>query len=103
MAAACSSSALARKKLYDVFISFQDEDTRNVFTCHLYDAFFGKKIKAYLDEESLEKGDEVTPALVKAIQESKISVVILSKTMLRPSGVWKNFVIFFNARRMISR
>ena len=76
---AASSSVPFRKKLYDVFISFRGEDTRKTFTSHLYKAFVDKKIKAYIDEESLERGDEISPALMKAIQESKISVVILSE------------------------
>ena len=79
MAAASSSSNPTRKKVYDVFISFRGEDTRNIFTDHLYKAFSQKKIKTYLDEETLKKGDEISPALMKAIEKSKISVVILSK------------------------
>ena len=79
MTASHSSSTPVRKKLYDVFISFRGKDTRNVFTCHLYKALSDKKIKVFLDEENLKKGDEISPAIMKAIQESKISVVVLSK------------------------
>ena len=76
---AFSSSLAPPHKKNDVFISFRGEDTRNTFTSHLYDAFRRKNIKAYIDEESLTKGDEISPVLKKAIQESKISVVILSE------------------------
>ena len=85
MAAAYSSSNPARKKLYDVFINFRGEDTRNIFTDHLYKAFAEKKIKAYLDDERLEKGAEISSKLMKAIEESKISVVILSKNFATSS------------------
>lgn len=76
---AASSPVPAWKKRYDVFISFRGEDTRNNFVSHLYRDFCRKKIKAYIDEDSLSRGDEISPALKKGIQESKISVVVLSE------------------------
>ncbi|GMN51414.1 hypothetical protein TIFTF001_020554 [Ficus carica] len=84
--AASSSSVLAWKKRYHVFISFRGEDTRNTFVSHLYSAFCSKKIKAYIDEESLSKGDEISPALKKGIQELKISVVVLSENYASSSS-----------------
>jgi hypothetical protein len=73
-----SSSAVAHKWKYDVFLSFRGKDTRNNFTSHLYDAMRRKKIKTFIDE-GLERGEEITPALLKTIEESRISVVIFSK------------------------
>ncbi|KAL5552556.1 hypothetical protein UlMin_039957 [Ulmus minor] len=63
----------------DVFISFRGEDTRCNFTSHLYSALCRNQIKVYFDEKSLEKGDDVSRALPKAIEESKISIIIFSK------------------------
>ncbi|XP_024043074.1 disease resistance-like protein DSC1 [Citrus clementina] len=63
---------------YDVFLSFRGEDTRENFTSHLYAALCGKKIKTFIDED-LNRGDEISPALMKAIEGSKISVIIFSK------------------------
>ncbi|KAL5552554.1 hypothetical protein UlMin_039955, partial [Ulmus minor] len=63
---------------YDVFISFRGEDTRRNFTGHLYSALRGNQIKVYIDEESLEKGDDVFRAFPKAIEESAISIIIFS-------------------------
>jgi len=73
-----SSSAVAHKWKYDVFLSFRGKDTRNNFTSHLYDALCRKKIKTFIDD-GLERGEEITPALLKTIEESRISVVIFSK------------------------
>ncbi|KAJ6855353.1 disease resistance-like protein DSC1 [Populus alba x Populus x berolinensis] len=73
-----SSSALAHKRKYDVFLSFRGKDTRNNFTSHLYDALCRKKIKTFIDDR-LERGGEITPALLKTIEESRASVVIFSK------------------------
>lgn len=74
----CCSSC-ASKKNYDVFISFRGEDTRDNFTSHLREALRKKKIKAYADDDSLQKGDEISTALLKAIKGSKLSVIIFSK------------------------
>ncbi|KAH9726943.1 Disease resistance-like protein DSC1 [Citrus sinensis] len=65
--------------IYEVFLNFRGEDTRAIFTCHLYDALFKrKKIRTFIDDEELRRGDEISPALLNAIQGSKISVVIFS-------------------------
>ncbi|KAH9782900.1 ADP-ribosyl cyclase/cyclic ADP-ribose hydrolase [Citrus sinensis] len=65
--------------IYEVFLNFRGEDTRAIFTCHLYDALSKrKKIRTFIDDEELRRGDEISPALLNAIQGSKISVVIFS-------------------------
>ncbi|KAL9431988.1 hypothetical protein AB3S75_027071 [Citrus x aurantiifolia] len=65
---------------YDVFLSFRGVDTRLSFTCHLYDSLFErKKIRTFIDDEELRRGDAISPVLLNAIQGSKISVIIFSK------------------------
>ncbi|ESR55059.1 hypothetical protein CICLE_v10023418mg, partial [Citrus x clementina] len=65
---------------YEVFLNFRGEDTRRSFTCYLYDALNErKKIRTFIDDEGLGRGDEISDALLNAIQGSKISVVIFSK------------------------
>ncbi|KAL5574167.1 hypothetical protein UlMin_023764 [Ulmus minor] len=63
---------------YDVFISFRGGDTRHNFTSHLYSAFRRNQIKAYIDEVSLGKGDDISRALPKEIKESEILIIIFS-------------------------
>ena len=63
---------------YDVFLSFRGEDTRDGLTSHLNKGLVQKKIRTFMDEE-LEKGDEISPNLLEAIEESKISVVVFSR------------------------
>ncbi|MCI37557.1 TMV resistance protein N-like, partial [Trifolium medium] len=65
-------------KKYDVFISFRGEDTRRDFTAQLHRALSDRNIESYIDY-NLVKGDEVGPALAKAIQDSHISVVVFSE------------------------
>ncbi|XP_061996321.1 disease resistance-like protein DSC1 [Rosa rugosa] len=76
--ASSSSPPPAHAFKYDVFLSFRGEDTRNTFTSHLHAALKQKKIETYIDYE-LVRGEEIAPALLKAIEESKLSVVILSQ------------------------
>ncbi|XP_062082861.1 disease resistance protein RUN1-like isoform X1 [Humulus lupulus] len=63
---------------YDVFISFRGEDTRNNFTSHLHKALLLKNLQVYMDER-LESGDEISSALLKAIEDSKLSVIVFSE------------------------
>ncbi|XP_034926963.2 disease resistance protein Roq1-like [Populus alba] len=64
---------------YDVFLSFRVEDTRKKFTGHLYAALDDAGIRTFLDDNELPRGEEISEHLLKAIRESKISIVVFSK------------------------
>ncbi|XP_027924160.1 TMV resistance protein N-like isoform X2 [Vigna unguiculata] len=64
---------------YDVFLSFRGEDTRYGFTGNLYKALCDRGIHTFIDDEELQRGDEITAALMKAIEESRIAIVLLSQ------------------------
>lgn len=64
---------------YDVFLSFIGLDTRYGFTGNLYKALTDKGINTFLDDEELRKGEEPTPTIFKAIKNSRIAIVVLSK------------------------
>ncbi|RDY13182.1 TMV resistance protein N, partial [Mucuna pruriens] len=67
-----------RTNKYDVFLSFRGEDTRLNIVSHLYKALNEEKVKTFMDDQ-LEKGDEISPALIKAIEDSHVSIVVFSK------------------------
>ncbi|XVF77495.1 hypothetical protein PTKIN_Ptkin14bG0049000 [Pterospermum kingtungense] len=73
----CSSSSPHK---YEVFLSFRGEDTRKKFTDHLYHALVDKGIVTFRDDPDLKRGEEITPELLKAIQESWCSVIVFSET-----------------------
>ncbi|KAK2631839.1 hypothetical protein EUGRSUZ_L02373 [Eucalyptus grandis] len=75
--AAASSSKL--RKSYDVFLSFRGPDVRNHFLGHLYTALDQTGIYTYIDNEELKKGEQISPALMKAIEESRIAIVVFSE------------------------
>ncbi|KAG6627878.1 hypothetical protein CIPAW_15G160300 [Carya illinoinensis] len=71
---------------YDVFLSFCGEDTRNAFIGYLYEALDRVGIKTYKDDVELRRGEEISPALLKAIEQSKISIVVFSENYA--SSTW---------------
>ncbi|XP_060674165.1 TMV resistance protein N-like [Ziziphus jujuba] len=83
---AASSSSSSSQEKYDVFLSFRGEDTRVGFTGYLYHALCQKCIHTYMDEQTLESGFEISPTLKRAIQESKIYIIVLSKNFA--SSTW---------------
>ena len=75
---ASDSSPSMRRCLYDVFLSFRGEDTRNNFTDHLYTELIRRGITTFRDDQ-LRRGEEIQPELLEAIEESKSSIVVFSK------------------------
>nr|KYP49933.1 TMV resistance protein N [Cajanus cajan] len=76
--ASASSTSMSRYT-YDVFLSFRGEDTRYGFTGNLYSALSRRGIFTFFDDDALRKGEEINPSLRKAIQESRISIIVFSK------------------------
>ncbi|XP_027343307.1 TMV resistance protein N-like [Abrus precatorius] len=64
---------------YDVFISFRGSDTRNTFVDHLYHHLIRKGIFVFKDDTQLHKGQLISPQLVQAIKNSRVSIVVFSK------------------------
>ncbi|KAL2334986.1 hypothetical protein Fmac_016199 [Flemingia macrophylla] len=74
-----SSVSFSHGCQYDVFLSFRGSDTRHGFISHLYKALCDKGICTFIDDEELQRGEEITPSLLKAIQESRIAIPVLSQ------------------------
>ncbi|KAJ0896120.1 putative TIR domain, P-loop containing nucleoside triphosphate hydrolase [Helianthus annuus] len=84
MASSSSSShsvpaSISESWNYDVFLSFRGEDTRKSFVDHLYMALEQQGIYTYKDDKTLARGESIGPTLLKAIQESRIAVVVFSE------------------------
>ena len=62
-----------------MFLSFRGEDTRHGFTGHLYNTLQSKGIHTFIDDEKLQRGEQITPALMKAIQDSRVAITVLSE------------------------
>ncbi|GJR50542.1 NB-ARC domains-containing protein [Tanacetum coccineum] len=74
-----AASSISRQWKYDVFVSFRGEDIRKSFMDHLFNDFKQKGIYAFRDDNDLPTGEEISPHLYKAIEESRFLIVIFSK------------------------
>ena len=64
---------------YDVFLNFRGEDTRNTLVDFLSYVLGTRGFHFFKDDEKLEGGKPIKPELLKAIEESRFAVVILSE------------------------
>ncbi|KAM0034995.1 putative TIR domain-containing protein [Helianthus debilis subsp. tardiflorus] len=76
---AYSSYSSQLRKNYDVFLSFRGEDTRKTFVDYLYSTLEDRLISTYKDDVALPRGDSIRPSLFKAIEGSRIAVIIFSE------------------------
>ncbi|XP_047175646.1 TMV resistance protein N-like [Vigna umbellata] len=74
-----SSSSSTCEGTHDVFLSFRGDDTRSGFTGNLYKSLCDRGIHTFIDDEGLRKGEEIRPALFKAIEQSRIAIVVFSE------------------------
>ncbi|XP_039166866.1 disease resistance protein RUN1 [Eucalyptus grandis] len=74
-----SSAASAGSDCYDVFLSFSGKDTRKTFVDHLHNKLMDAGIRVFKDDNELREGEKIGTNLILAINNSKISIPILSK------------------------
>jgi len=77
-----SSSKSKPRWIYDVFISFRGVDTRKNFVSHLYSALANAGVNTFLDDEKLERGQQLQTELWHAIEGSQISIVVFSENYI---------------------
>ncbi|KAL1221149.1 Disease resistance protein RML1A [Cardamine amara subsp. amara] len=73
-----SSSSSSRNWRYHIFPSFRGPDVRKTFLSHLRKQFSYNGITMF-DDKEIERSQTIAPALIQAIRESRISIVVLSK------------------------
>ncbi|XP_058184968.1 disease resistance protein RPV1-like isoform X4 [Rhododendron vialii] len=77
----CSSSSkpIPPQWVYDVFVSFRGADTRKNFTSHLFAGLEDNGIRTFRDDKELERGEFISDGLLKAIEGSRMSLIVFSK------------------------
>ena len=80
-----SFSSFTPQWKFDVFLSFRGENTCYGFTDHLYQVLCDKDFNTFIDD-NLQRGEEVSVELLKAINLSMISIIIFSKNYT--SSTW---------------
>ncbi|KAJ4976681.1 hypothetical protein NE237_001787 [Protea cynaroides] len=76
--ASSSSASSYGPSNFDVFLNFRGEDTRNNFTSFLHRALKNSGIHVFIDNEKLWTGEAIGPALLRAIEGSKIMIPVFS-------------------------
>ncbi|CAH8278614.1 unnamed protein product [Arabidopsis lyrata] len=71
-------SSLDRIWTHHVFPSFRGEDVRRDFLSHIHMEFQRMGITPFIDNE-IERGQSIGPELIRAIRESKIAIILLSR------------------------
>ncbi|KAG7589523.1 Winged helix DNA-binding domain superfamily, partial [Arabidopsis suecica] len=71
-------SSLSCTGTHHVFASFRGEDVRRKILSYIQQEFQRKGIIPFIDNE-IKRGESIGPELIKAIRESKIAIVLLSR------------------------
>ncbi|XP_004515228.1 TMV resistance protein N-like [Cicer arietinum] len=98
-----SSSSFSYGFSYHVFISFRGSDTRHGFTGNLYKALMDKGIHTFIDDNDLERGDEITTSLIKTIENSRIFIPVFSINYASSSFCLDELVHIINCFKEKSR
>ncbi|PWA38740.1 NB-ARC domains-containing protein [Artemisia annua] len=95
-----AASSIAHRWKYDVFVSFRGEDIRKNFMDHLFNDFNQKGIYAFRDDNQVPKGEEISPHLYKAIEESRFLIVIFSKDYASSSWCLRELVKILECKQI---
>ncbi|XP_059451126.1 disease resistance protein RUN1-like [Corylus avellana] len=98
-----SSSSSHPNWTYDVFLSFRGSDTRKNFTDHLYFALIDAGIKTFKDDNELQRGEDITPELLSAIERSKISIIVFSENYAASRWCLDELVNIMECRKTVNQ
>ncbi|TKY69748.1 TMV resistance protein N [Spatholobus suberectus] len=99
MAWSSTSSSRTPQEKHEVFLSFRGEDTRYNFTGHLHATLTRLQVNTYIDY-NLQRGDEISSSLLKAIEEAKLSVIVFSKNYGNSKWCLDELVKILECKRM---
>ncbi|XP_016646926.1 PREDICTED: disease resistance protein RML1A-like [Prunus mume] len=88
---------------YQVFLSFRGEDTRKGFTGHLHAALSDAGIRAFLDDNELERAEFIKNQLEQAIHGSMISIIVFSKRYADSSWCLDELVKIMECRERLGQ
>ncbi|XP_043814024.1 disease resistance protein RPV1-like [Manihot esculenta] len=86
---------------FEVFLSFSGQDTRGNFTDHLLSGLLERQVKAYRDDKNLPRGSFISKALLRAIERSKISIIVFSKNYAASRWSLDELVKIIKCRKLL--
>ncbi|KAH0731801.1 hypothetical protein KY289_002989 [Solanum tuberosum] len=82
------------------FRSSRGEDTRKTFTNQLYEALVDVGLRSFIDDNEIERGENIKSELDKAIHQSKGSIIIvLSKNYASSSWCLDELVMILENKK----
>ncbi|KAF8407993.1 hypothetical protein HHK36_007133 [Tetracentron sinense] len=96
-----SMSSPSFKFRWDVFLSFRGEDTRGNITERLYSELVRNGIRTFMDDPELERGEEISPGLLTAIEDSATSIAVISKNYANSHWCLDELATILERRRLI--
>lgn len=86
---------------YQVFLNHRGADTKKGFTSHLYSSLRSRGIRAFLDKEEMQVGDELTPQIKAAIKTASVHVAIFSERYGDSKWCLDELVLMVESRAVI--
>ncbi|WCJ18805.1 Disease resistance protein (TIR-NBS-LRR class) family [Euphorbia peplus] len=96
------SSTSKSKFKYDVFISFRGTDVRDGFLSHLFHALCHKQIVTFKDD-NLDRGEEISPSLLRVIEESYVALIIFSENYVNSPWCLDELVKIVDCRKRMGQ
>ncbi|CAL5186047.1 unnamed protein product [Lathyrus oleraceus] len=94
---------LYARRFHEVFLSFRGEDTRASFTSHLHASLQNARINVFKDDHSLQRGEDISTSLLRAIEGSLISVIVFSINYAGSRWCLKELVKIMECRRTMGQ
>ncbi|KAK6160085.1 hypothetical protein DH2020_003466 [Rehmannia glutinosa] len=95
------TAGAAYRYSWDVFLSFRGEDTRNGFLADLYDELVRHGVRAFRDDEGMERGDEIAPTLLAAIEDSAAAIAVISENYGNSKWCLEELAKIFECRKLM--
>ncbi|GKV08566.1 hypothetical protein SLEP1_g20179 [Rubroshorea leprosula] len=88
---------------YDVFISYRSQDVRHNFLTHLRCALKKGGFRVFVDENDIQRGCNIAAELPKAIQQSRVALVLLSENYADSGWCLDELVTILDCRERLGQ
>ena len=88
---------------YEVFVSFNGDDTRTSFTDHLFAALKRREIRTFRDNREIERGEDIWTELERAIEISSIAVIVFSRNYTASSWCLDELAKIIECKRSLQQ
>lgn len=88
---------------YQVFPSFCGKDVRKTFLAHLLRELERKAITIFIDNNDIERSELIGPELIRAISNSRIAIVVLSKNYASSSWCLNELVEILKCQETVGQ